>query len=107
MNRGNLNLNGIGKSGMGSSHSLLLTTPCRLHPTRSVSSLVQPEKERSSPVLATDPANEKLTTQPVRSHYTSNSHFFPNAICFITAPPNFLLFIYKVTFLSFVLWTCL
>lgn len=51
------------------------------------------------------PANERLTTQPMKSHY--NSHFTPMNFSFTTAPPNFPLLLCKAVFLSFVLPTCL
>ena len=53
------------------------------------------------------PANETVTTQSVKSHYPSSSQFTSMGFLLKTAPKSSPSFLYKTTFLTFFLQTCL
>lgn len=46
-------------------------------------------------------------TWPMRNHYHPLVSLFSKGLSFQTSPPNFLLLLHQVTFLSFGCWTCL
>lgn len=53
---------------------------------------------------------KKLTTpatQPMSNRHHPKLSLFSNRLLFKTSPPSFFLFLHKITFFSFVCWTCL
>lgn len=51
---------------------------------------------------------ESVMNQPMENHYTSIPGFLQWTFCLLTAPPNSCLFLYNITYLSFVISkTCL
>lgn len=60
-----------------------------------------------SPCPATAQPMRNQHIQPIRSHGHPELSISSNGLLLITAAPNFLLFLYKITLASFVFWTCL
>lgn len=79
-----------------------------LHSPQEGSLLPQPGGRK----IFSSPSNKPCQWEPLQFSQwetitTLNSHYPPTDFLFKTSPPNFLLFLCKVTILSFVCWTCL
>lgn len=64
-----------------------------------------PSRSKDDVLLSCNSQWQTITTQPMRSHYTSDSQFHRLFVC--NSPSQLPAFLYERAFLSFVLWTSL
>lgn len=65
----------------------------------------RPQRDRCTVSLPQE--TDLPATQPMRHHHHHELGLFPNGFLFIMTPPNFLLFLFKITCLSLICGTCL
>lgn len=114
INKGKPHKNGIRRSEGEASH-MYLSTSIQIQQEEmyfaslagSDTTLLPPARERFSLWLAIAQPMRAVRTQPMKSHYTSNSQFPPMDFLFITAPPKFSFLLYKRVSSAWLYWICL